>query len=262
MARQAGLSVEPAAGDGRRGMFATTDLIPPLAAARDPAVVEPGLPAGGRTPGAVEPEDSDGAAGHPRLLDGRTDRAGRRGQPAARRRKPPAAMRPGSATCGPSGPASPPWTADRDRRAIHGAHRPGRRRRRPRRRELEPALDRAVVADVVEAWLEAGPNDAGSPRPCWTGQVCSPTADPPRPAVVGDLLIALRQAGAAGVSPPVCAECGKQLAHASSAAARTGTAVAAAPAASRAPRAGTTDRWLPATARTTALRALPARGRP
>ena len=33
----------------------------------------------------------------------------------------------------------------------------------------------------------------------------------PAPRVVGDLLIALRAAGAVAVSPPVCAECGKTL---------------------------------------------------
>jgi hypothetical protein len=33
----------------------------------------------------------------------------------------------------------------------------------------------------------------------------------PAPRAVGDLLIALRKAGASTVSPPCCAECGKQL---------------------------------------------------
>jgi hypothetical protein len=33
----------------------------------------------------------------------------------------------------------------------------------------------------------------------------------PAPRVVGNLLIALRNGGAAGISAPVCAECGKQL---------------------------------------------------
>ena len=60
-----------------RGMFATTDLIEPLAAARDPAVLQPGLPAGRRPARAAQPEDLDGAAGHLGLLDERADRAGR-----------------------------------------------------------------------------------------------------------------------------------------------------------------------------------------
>ena len=59
-----------------RGMFATTDLIGPLADRGDPAVVQPGLPAGRRAAGTAEPEGPDGAAGHPGLLGGRPDRAG------------------------------------------------------------------------------------------------------------------------------------------------------------------------------------------
>jgi ATP-binding cassette, subfamily B, bacterial len=38
--------------------------------ARYPALVESDLPAGGRAARAVEPEDPDGVARHPRLLDG------------------------------------------------------------------------------------------------------------------------------------------------------------------------------------------------
>ena len=90
-----------------RGMFATTDLIGPLAERGDPAVVQPGLPAGRRAAGTAEPEDPDGAAGHPGLLGGGPDRAGRasaRPRPRGRRRPP--APRPASAACGPGGPAS------------------------------------------------------------------------------------------------------------------------------------------------------------
>ena len=60
-----------------RGMFATTDLIEPLAAARDPAVLQPGLPAGRRPARAAQPENLDGAGGHLGLLDERADRASR-----------------------------------------------------------------------------------------------------------------------------------------------------------------------------------------
>ena len=45
-----------------RGMFATTDLIEPLARARHQVVLQPGLPAGRRAPRAAEPEDPHGAA--------------------------------------------------------------------------------------------------------------------------------------------------------------------------------------------------------
>ena len=108
-----------------RGMFATTDLIEPLAAARDPAVLQPGLPAGRRTAGAAEPEDPDGAAGHPGLLDGRADRTGRRASRSRREDRPTAAgrLRPGSASCGPrrepaitrAGVTEPPGSSDRQR---------------------------------------------------------------------------------------------------------------------------------------------------
>ncbi len=58
-------------------MFPTTDLIDPLAAARDRLVLQPGLPARRRASRTAEPEDPDGAARHPRLHHGRPDRAGR-----------------------------------------------------------------------------------------------------------------------------------------------------------------------------------------
>ena len=61
-----------------RGMFATTDLIAPLARPRHQAVLQPGLPAGRRAPRAAESEDPHGAVRHPGLRDGRADRAGRR----------------------------------------------------------------------------------------------------------------------------------------------------------------------------------------
>ena len=75
----------------------------------------------------------------------------------------------------------------------------------------EPGLDRAVIAEVVkdvsggrakrrrlaQALLE---------KPTLLADGCSPA-----PRVVGDLLIALRNAGAVNISPPVCAECGKRL---------------------------------------------------
>src|SRR5680860_1801121 len=43
-------------------------------------------------------------------------------------------------------------------------------------------------------------------KPTLLADGCSPA-----PRVVGDLLIALRIAGAVNISPPVCAECGKRL---------------------------------------------------
>jgi hypothetical protein len=49
--------------------------------ARGSAVLQPDLPAGCRTPGAVELEGVDGAAGHPGLFDGRAGRADQRCRP-------------------------------------------------------------------------------------------------------------------------------------------------------------------------------------
>ena len=49
------------------------------------------------------------------------------------------------------------------------------------------------------------------PGPAATGRRCSIDGRSPAPRAVGDLLIALRKAGATAISAPVCAECGKQL---------------------------------------------------
>ena len=62
----------------------------------------------------------------------------------------------------------------------------------------------------------------------------------PAPRAAGDLLIALRRAGAASISPPACADVRQAAAHACSAAARTGTARSAAAGAGRARPAAST----------------------
>ena len=75
----------------------------------------------------------------------------------------------------------------------------------------EPGLDRAVVAAAV-AGVAAG---RAKRRKLAQALVARPAvlADgrSPAPRVIGDLLIALRKAGAAVISPPACAECGKEL---------------------------------------------------
>ena len=100
------------------------------------------------------------------------------------------------------------------------------RRRTHRRRRVSDPI--GVIADLVaagragpgsrrgrvggrQASPAAGPNAAASPRPWPAGPRCSTDGRSPAPRAVGDLLIALRQAGAATVSPPFCAECGKPL---------------------------------------------------
>ena len=60
-----------------RGMFATTDLIEPLAQRGIQLSSSQVYRLVVERPGAAEPEDPDGAAGHPGLLDGRADRTGR-----------------------------------------------------------------------------------------------------------------------------------------------------------------------------------------
>jgi hypothetical protein len=76
---------------------------------------------------------------------------------------------------------------------------------------LDPSLDEALVADVVtrvarsrdkRRRLAAGL--AGRPAVLTDGRS-------PAPSVVGQLLVALRKAGALAVSPPCCAECGKAM---------------------------------------------------
>src|SRR6266545_4582847 len=75
----------------------------------------------------------------------------------------------------------------------------------------DPALERVVVEAVV-AGIAGG---RAKRRRLAQALLDRPTllADgrSPAPRVVADLLIALRQAGAARISPPVCATCGKPL---------------------------------------------------
>ncbi len=77
--------------------------------------------------------------------------------------------------------------------------------------ELEPALDHAAIRDAL------GSVAGGRAKRRRLAQALSDQPKllvegrSPAPRVVGDLLIALRNAGAVRISPPVCAECGKQL---------------------------------------------------
>jgi len=76
----------------------------------------------------------------------------------------------------------------------------------------EPALSRTAVEDLVIS-VAAGRAKrrklagALAERPAVLSDGRSPA-----PRVIGDLLIALRKAGATVISPPVCAKCGKDLA--------------------------------------------------
>lgn len=77
--------------------------------------------------------------------------------------------------------------------------------------DLEPGLDRAAVGGIVEGVAGGRAKrrrlaQALAARPGVLADGRSPA-----PRAVGDLLIALRAAGAVRISPPVCAQCGKQL---------------------------------------------------
>ena len=77
--------------------------------------------------------------------------------------------------------------------------------------DAEPGLDRQVAGDLVRR-VAAGRAkrrrlaQALLDKPSLLVDGCSPA-----PRVAGNLLIALRQAGAVTISPPVCAGCRKQL---------------------------------------------------
>ena len=76
---------------------------------------------------------------------------------------------------------------------------------------VDPAVDQGTVRAAVER--------AGGGRARRRRLAAALAADPslltsgrsPAPAVVGDLLLTLRAAGAPGISPPRCAACGREL---------------------------------------------------
>lgn len=74
-------------------------------------------------------------------------------------------------------------------------------------KELDPETIRAVVTTVAGGRAKSRTLAAAlNCRPAPLGDGRSPA-----PRALGDLLIALRQAGAREISPPVCTECGKHL---------------------------------------------------
>jgi hypothetical protein len=75
----------------------------------------------------------------------------------------------------------------------------------------EPALDRAVIADVVESIAGGRAKRRRLAQTLLDRPGVLADGRSPAPRVVGNLLTALRKAGASGVSPPVCADCGKGL---------------------------------------------------
>jgi hypothetical protein len=75
----------------------------------------------------------------------------------------------------------------------------------------DPTLDRAMVADVVENLAGGRAKRRRLAQALLDKPMVLVDGRSPAPRAVADLLIALREAGVTGVSPPVCTECGKQL---------------------------------------------------
>lgn len=75
----------------------------------------------------------------------------------------------------------------------------------------EPSLDRATVTDVVESLAGGRAKRRRLAQALLDRPTVLADGESPAPRAVADLLIALRKAGATRISPPVCAECGKQL---------------------------------------------------
>jgi hypothetical protein len=77
--------------------------------------------------------------------------------------------------------------------------------------DLEPSLDRAAVVGIVEGVAGGRAKRRRLAQALTARPGVLADGRSPAPRVVGDLLIALRTADAARISPPVCAQCGKQL---------------------------------------------------
>jgi hypothetical protein len=76
---------------------------------------------------------------------------------------------------------------------------------------VESALDTAVVAGVVTAVAPGRNTRRRLAQALRETPSLLTDGRSPAPRVVGNLLIALRQAGAVSISPPVCTTCSKQL---------------------------------------------------
>lgn len=75
----------------------------------------------------------------------------------------------------------------------------------------EPGLDRATVQAAVTGVAGGRAKRRGLAQALLDRPEVLVDGRSPAPRGVGDLLIALRQAGARKISPPLCAECGKSL---------------------------------------------------
>jgi hypothetical protein len=113
---------------------------------------------------------------------------------------------------------------------------------------IELSLGRASIEDVVARVAGGRAKRRRLARALLQRPLILTDGRSPAPRVAGDLLIALRRAGAVIISPPVCAGCGRQLRTLQ----RRGEDWywgPAAPCLSRAQAAGSTDRSASATGR-------------
>ena len=76
---------------------------------------------------------------------------------------------------------------------------------------LEPALDRATVADVVRTVAAGRVKRRRLAQALLDNTSLLVNGRSPAPRAAADLLIALRAAAAVTISPPCCARCGKHL---------------------------------------------------
>ncbi len=76
---------------------------------------------------------------------------------------------------------------------------------------IEPALDRETITGVVAGVAGGRAKQRRLAQMLSSRPSVLTDGRSPAPQAAGDLLIALRKAGASGISPPVCATCGKHL---------------------------------------------------
>jgi hypothetical protein len=77
--------------------------------------------------------------------------------------------------------------------------------------DVELALDRAAIAGVVTRVAGGRSKQRRLAQALTASPSVLASGRSPAPRAAGELLIALRKAGAASISPPVCAKCGKHL---------------------------------------------------
>lgn len=77
--------------------------------------------------------------------------------------------------------------------------------------QLDPGLDRSAIERVVTAVAGGRAKRRRLAQALLADPSVLVAGRSPAPRVVGDLLIALRHAGAVGISAPVCAQCSKAL---------------------------------------------------